>query len=847
MEALASMPVEMQEALLDQVKEVARGENRKRYLPVAHDAGSFSNVQLQGFLKSSALNSRVRAAREGRGARGSGGGEMGGGSMAIGSSSSSSSGVGGGGKEEGKTRGVLSRRIASNQGRKYILMNLAESQSESESVSESESERELGVRKSPRALAAGSAATAASRRRESLRRSASDVVDLTSESPRRSGRSAPAETGHADDHHNEEEEEDDDDAEWELEVEREEEEEEEGGAADGGGGGGFLAPDEGGFGGSDSESAHASDNSGSNSVEVMVSAPLRQQQERKKKTQRNEFALSSSNDDGNDHSDNGEDDDAHDDGSAGGRGLRVDDAATAALQKAVSTASSIAPWAAHVMQRVMRETKASSAAPSSSPNVAAAAGGEEGSAAVAAAEDESEEEASASSSSSQSTTVTHTMGSGLEPVIGTRLQLWWVSDECFYDGVVVAFDHSDTTHRVLYDRSGEQHWHRVADFEWNVLGQDVVGKEEENMELENEIEIEMEDEGEEKQRKKEEEKDAEENGDREKGAEAEVVDLVADDDEGTGGKVRAAASASASASASTAIDESSTRAVVFNPAVSVSASTSAASTAAAASNYNEVKFDRREIERRREEAEMSHLFRQQSRDSAVVTEEMIDDVQILLRLLGVPYVVAPSEAEAQCAALELAGLVSVLSFTHLSSSFLFSPSPSPSPSFLLSSILASRINQVDGIVTDDSDVFLFGAKTVYKNIFREEKMLEVYCAKDIQSELTFGRSDLVHVALLLGCDYTDGVKGVGIVNASEIVTHWRGVEGLQRWAKWMNDSTSPDAIDALLAANDDDDEGEEEEEEEEDEEEEEVLEESYESDEEESSSCRRRRRRSFLL
>jgi DNA excision repair protein ERCC-5 len=97
----------------------------------------------------------------------------------------------------------------------------------------------------------------------------------------------------------------------------------------------------------------------------------------------------------------------------------------------------------------------------------------------------------------------------------------------------------------------------------------------------------------------------------------------------------------------------------------------------------------------------------------------------------------------------------------------------------------------------------------------------VYCANDIQSELTFGRSDLVHVALLLGCDYTDGVKGVGIVNASEIVTHWRGVEGLQRWAKWMNDSTTPDAIDALLAANDDDDEGGEEEEEEEDEEEEE--------------------------
>lgn len=61
-------------------------------------------------------------------------------------------------------------------------------------------------------------------------------------------------------------------------------------------------------------------------------------------------------------------------------------------------------------------------------------------------------------------------------------------------------------------------------------------------------------------------------------------------------------------------------------------------------------------------------------------------------MFGLPYIIAPMEAEAQCAFLEQAGLV-------------------------------------DGVVTDDSDVFLFGAQSVYKNIFDNRKYVETYFMK----------------------------------------------------------------------------------------------------------------------
>lgn len=65
-----------------------------------------------------------------------------------------------------------------------------------------------------------------------------------------------------------------------------------------------------------------------------------------------------------------------------------------------------------------------------------------------------------------------------------------------------------------------------------------------------------------------------------------------------------------------------------------------------------------------------------------------------MQLFGIPYVVAPMEAEAQCAFLE-------------------------------------NIELTHGTITDDSDVWLFGGRCVYKNFFDNNKTVLQFLAEDI--------------------------------------------------------------------------------------------------------------------
>ncbi|XP_033110314.1 DNA repair protein complementing XP-G cells-like [Anneissia japonica] len=143
--------------------------------------------------------------------------------------------------------------------------------------------------------------------------------------------------------------------------------------------------------------------------------------------------------------------------------------------------------------------------------------------------------------------------------------------------------------------------------------------------------------------------------------------------------------------------------------------------------------------------------KRQQRIGASITDQMYAESKELLELFGIPYVVSPQEAEAQCAFLDLS-------------------------------------NQTYGSITDDSDVWLFGGQRVYKNFFTKDKDVEFYESSNFETQLFLDRMKLINLALLLGCDYSDGIDGVGCITAMEILSEFpgSGIDGLKNFKAWWD-------------------------------------------------------------
>ncbi|KAK1349368.1 hypothetical protein LUQ84_001546 [Hamiltosporidium tvaerminnensis] len=107
-------------------------------------------------------------------------------------------------------------------------------------------------------------------------------------------------------------------------------------------------------------------------------------------------------------------------------------------------------------------------------------------------------------------------------------------------------------------------------------------------------------------------------------------------------------------------------------------------------------------------------------------------VQSLLKAFNLPYIISPMEADSQCAYLNIN-------------------------------------NIVDGVITEDNDVLIYGANKVYRNFFKKNKVPTCYSLQNIQSKLNLNQLDLIKLCYLLGSDYNIGQKGFGIVKSLQAI------------------------------------------------------------------------------
>ncbi|KPJ07740.1 Flap endonuclease 1 [Papilio machaon] len=125
-----------------------------------------------------------------------------------------------------------------------------------------------------------------------------------------------------------------------------------------------------------------------------------------------------------------------------------------------------------------------------------------------------------------------------------------------------------------------------------------------------------------------------------------------------------------------------------------------------------------------------------------VTRQHGEEARELLKLMGVPVVEAPCEAEAQCAALVKAG-------------------------------------KVYATATEDMDALTFGANVLLRHLtFSEARKMPVqeFHLDQVLKGLELNHTEFIDLCILLGCDYCGSIRGIGPKRAIELIKQHRSIE-----------------------------------------------------------------------
>lgn len=125
------------------------------------------------------------------------------------------------------------------------------------------------------------------------------------------------------------------------------------------------------------------------------------------------------------------------------------------------------------------------------------------------------------------------------------------------------------------------------------------------------------------------------------------------------------------------------------------------------------------------------------KQSISISHEEMLEVKEIVKLLGVPYIEAPQEADSQCAYLSRKGLV-------------------------------------DYVASEDMDILTFGCKNLLKG-FMKRNMININL-ETILSEMGINMDQFIDLCILLGCDYTDSIDGIGLKKAYDLIKKYKNIE-----------------------------------------------------------------------
>eukprot|EP01024_Parvocaulis_polyphysoides_P033924 TRINITY_DN3005_c0_g4_i1.p1 TRINITY_DN3005_c0_g4~~TRINITY_DN3005_c0_g4_i1.p1 ORF type:complete len:245 (+),score=34.12 TRINITY_DN3005_c0_g4_i1:116-850(+) len=123
---------------------------------------------------------------------------------------------------------------------------------------------------------------------------------------------------------------------------------------------------------------------------------------------------------------------------------------------------------------------------------------------------------------------------------------------------------------------------------------------------------------------------------------------------------------------------------------------------------------------------------------------MNDDCKRLLRLMGVPVVESPGEAEAQCAELAKADLVY-------------------------------------GVSTEDMDCLTFGTPRLIRNLMTPPSQNKPACEftyKEMLEQLELTGDQFIDLCILCGSDYCGTIKGIGPIRALQLIQKHKSIEAI---------------------------------------------------------------------